>query len=115
MKRVNLLAMAIAISGALPAVVRGQDAFTLPESKLGVVYEFPIAAEGGLPPLRWKIAGGELPPGIALLPSGTLRGSPTTPRSEAYQFTIELTDSSQPPQSFTQRFSLLVKAAQLRM
>src|SRR5437762_12083885 len=115
MKQVNLLVVAFAILGALPAAVRGQDAFILPEAKIRVAYEFPIPTEGGLSPLHWKIAVEELPPGIELQSAGTLHGTPTTTRSEAYQFTIELTDSSQPSQSFEQRFSLLVMPAPLRI
>ena len=40
MKRVNLLAMAFAILVVLPAVIRGQDAFSLPEARVGAAYEF---------------------------------------------------------------------------
>src|SRR5260370_40621753 len=115
MKRVNLLAVALAILGALPAVIRGQEAFSLPEDRVGAAYEFSMPADGGLAPLKWKVAAGELPPGIELLPSGILHGVPTTPRPDAYQFMIEVADSSQPFQTFTQHFLLLVKVAQLRM
>jgi hypothetical protein len=111
----KLLVMAFVIMGAQPAVLRGQDGFSLPEAKVGVAFEFPIPAEGGLPPLSWKIVAGELPPGIELQPPGILRGLPITPRPDPYQFTIEVADSSHPPQTFRQSFSLLVKAAQLRI
>ena len=115
MKRVNLLAMAFAILVVRPAVILGQDAFSLPEARVGAAYEFSIPADGGLAPLKWKVAAGELPPGIELLPSGILHGIPTTPLPDAYQFMIEVADSSQPSQTFTQHFLLVVKAAQLRM
>src|SRR5260370_36084428 len=113
MTRVNLLALAFAILGALPAVVRGQEAFSLPEVRVGAAYEFSIPAEGGLPPLHWKIAAGELPPGIELGSSGTLRGIATVRRPDAYQFTTGVGDSSQPPHTFAQRFTLRVKRDQL--
>jgi len=115
MKPANFVAIAFAILGALPAVVRGQDAFTLPDAKVGAAYEFSITAQGGSAPLEWRVVAGELPPGIELQPSGILRGVPTTPRPEAYQFTIEVADSSRPPQSFRQRFSFLVKTTALHM
>src|SRR5712691_7349116 len=114
MKPLNLLAVAFAILGAQPAVVRGQDVFSLPEAQVGVAFEFLIPAEGGLPPLNWKIVAGELPPGIELQP-GMLRGVPTTPRPQAYEFTVEVSDSSQSPEHFARRFSLLVKPAALHM
>ena len=92
----------------------GQVAFSLPQARVGVAYEFPIPAGGGLPPLSWKIIAGELPPGIELQP-GILRGVPTTPRPQAYEFTVELSDSSQSPEHFARALSLLVKPAPLHM
>ncbi len=92
-----------------------EEAFILPEGKVGALYEYRIQTEGGLPPLNWKLVAGELPPGVELQPSGTLRGVPTAARREPYEFTVEVSDSSQPPQTFSQPFRLLIQPAPLRI
>jgi hypothetical protein len=105
----------LSLGAQLSTPLKAQEVFALPEGKVGVAYEFHIQTGGGLEPLQWKVVQGELPPGIELLPSGTLRGVPASPRREPFQFTVEVSDSSQPPQSFAQRFSLLVSTAPLRI
>ena len=113
---IRLVMLTLLILGAHPSTaLHAQEAFALPEAKAGFAYEFQIQVEGGLPPLKWRVAGGELPPGIELLPSGTLRGVPTVPRRDPYQFMVEVSDSSQPPQTFAQRFSVVIKAGPLHM
>ncbi len=113
---VRLTMLTLLILESYPSTpLHAQEAFVLPEAKPGLAYEFQIQIEGGLPPLRWKLVSGELPLGIELLPSGILRGVPTTTRAGAYEFVIEVSDSSRSPQTFAQRFSLLVQAAPLRM
>lgn len=90
-------------------------ALSLPDGKVGQGYEYHLRSEGGLPPLTWRVVAGELPPGISLEASAKLRGVPSTPRREAYIFTIEVSDSSQPPQTFAQAFSLNIQASSLRI
>jgi hypothetical protein len=98
-----------------PALTGAEDVFALPEAKVGAPYEYQIQTEGGLAPLVWRVAQGELPPGVKLEAAGRLVGAPTQPRREAYRFDVEVSDSSQPPQTFSQTFSLMVKAAPLRI
>ncbi|HEV2664028.1 MAG TPA: hypothetical protein VG324_03915, partial [Blastocatellia bacterium] len=98
-----------------PALTGAEDVFSLPEAKVGAPYEYQIQAEGGLAPLVWKVAQGELPPGIRLEATGKLVGAPTQAMREAFRFDIEVSDSSQPPQKFSQAFLLMVKAAPLRI
>jgi len=110
--------------GLLPAMLlliasgeaRAQDAFSLPDARAGQAYEYHLTAEGGLPPLAWRVVRGELPSGIVLdSAAGVLRGKPETPRAGAYVFTIEVNDSSAPPQAYSQAFSLAVLGRPLRI
>lgn len=110
----SLLALQSVPIKALPSGSAGM-AYALPEAKAGATYEFPIRTEGGQPPFRWSIIEGEVPPGIELQPSGTLRGTPSGARSQAYEFTLQVSDSSEPPQSYAQRFAVVVTPAALRM
>src|SRR5262249_24957923 len=89
--------------------------FTLPEARAGAAYEYTIRTEGGQPPFKWSVAEGTLPPGIELLQSGLLRGTPAAPRLQAYAFTLKVSDSSELPQTYTQRFALTVTPAALLM
>jgi hypothetical protein len=58
---------------------------------VGVNYFSGLDAAGGTPPYRFSLAGGALPPGIALAADGNLRGLPTTAGS--YRFDLEVTDA----------------------
>jgi hypothetical protein len=52
-----------------------------------------LAATGGLQPYTWRVAGGDLPPGLKLHPhSGKIDGTPTTPGD--YRVTVVVVDSS---------------------
>ena len=87
----------------------------LPVAKAGSAYEYRFQSEGGLAPLTWKVAQGNLPPGLSLNSTGVLQGIPTTPQREAYHFVIEVSDSSQPPQISRQPFLIVVQASSLRI
>lgn len=115
-------AVAIAISAAcaqVPLLASPKpvdEAVTrLPEASIGAAYEYQFQAEGGLPPLTWRVTQGELPPGLKLESTGKLHGLPTQARREAYAFIVEVTDSASSPQQVAQSLSLLVKAAPLRI
>jgi len=88
---------------------------TLPEAKAGKEYSYQFRAEGGLPPLVWRVTQGELQQGLRLETSGKIIGAPLQAQQEPSRFAVEVTDSSQPPQRFTQTFSLQVQAASLRI
>ncbi len=90
-------------------------AFALPTARAGDTYEFAIRTEGGQPPFRWSVVEGELPPGIELHPSGRLLGTPIAARPRAYEFTLQVSDSSQPSQTYTQTFALVITPSPLRI
>jgi len=90
------------------------DPFQLPAGQTCVAYQFKIQTDGGLPPLHWAINGGSLPPGLEL-EEGIISGTPSQAQAAPFQFSIEVSDSSQPPQKYSQSLSLLVKARALKM
>jgi len=72
-----------------PAQVPVRD---LPGGREKTSYQLRLPGSGGLAPYRWTVAGGQLPPGLALEESsGELSG--TLERAGEYQFTIELRDA----------------------
>src|SRR5215831_13819977 len=97
-----------------PAVASGAP-FVLPSGRDGAEYSYRFNSEGGLAPLTWRVVQGELPPGLALRPTGILAGLPTPSRRQAYTFAVEVSDSSHPPQRFQQGFTLTINAAALRI
>ena len=108
--------MPLRVSYALTTTVSQEAApFSLPDGRVGQSYEYQLRSEGGLPPLIWRVVSGELPAGISLEPSGKLKGVPTTPRRDAFGVVIEVSDSSQTPQTFAQPFLLMIQAAPLRI
>ena len=66
-----------------------------------------LESQGGVGRLKWSLAGGELPPGIEVVPSGFLTGVPGKPGT--FDFTIQVTDNHpQEQQSATKALSLTV-------
>jgi hypothetical protein len=55
--------------------VRGPVA-ALPDGRSGAAYEARLAVAGGTPPYRWTLAGGQLPPGLAVAEDGRIAGVP---------------------------------------
>ena len=73
-----------------------------------------LQASGGLPPYRWDLPGGALPPGLALGEDGRITGSPTTPGT--FGFTVRVRDSltqfdTRDYQLVVQRITTTVKLA----
>ena len=68
-------------------------------SHVGSAFALQLTATGGTPPYVWS-AGGPLPTGLTLSPSGLLSGKPTTAGS--YSVTISVHDASSGTQSTTQ-------------
>jgi hypothetical protein len=96
-------------------LILNEPATTLPEAKAGAEYSHQLRAEGGLPPLAWRVKEGDLPPEMKLEVSGNLHGTPKSARHDPYKFVIEVSDSSQPPQTFSQAFTLTIQPAPLRI
>jgi len=76
------------IVNAAPAITTPA---TLTSSLPDVPYSAVVTATGGTGAKVWSLQSGSLPPGIALLTSGTLSGTPTTPGT--YNFTLRATDA----------------------
>jgi hypothetical protein len=112
-KQLKPLAMLLILISSLTSVRESlaQEASSLPEGAVGQHYEIRLQAEGGSPPFSWRVAEGELPPGLNLESSGRLTGQPTVAQERPYEFTVELTDSSPQPQRHVQRFAILIRSS----
>jgi hypothetical protein len=66
-------------------------AATLPPGVTGTPYKAPLTATAGTTPYVWTLNGGALPPGLTLLPAGTLSGTPT--KAGTYLFGAQVTDA----------------------
>ncbi|HWG58038.1 MAG TPA: Ig domain-containing protein [Candidatus Acidoferrales bacterium] len=88
-------------------------ATSLPAVTSGANYSAAISASGGTSPYQWSISAGTLPAGLTLGPTGVISGTPTA--SGTSSFTVQVTDSSKPPQTATGNQSITVSpsAAQL--
>jgi len=96
---------------------RAQDTTILPQAQVGKPYSISIGVdtENGKGQLSWKLAQGDLPPGLLLSVTGKIEGTPTGAKTDPYVFDLSVSDSSQPPQSAVLHFSIAVLAAQLRI
>jgi Putative Ig domain len=69
---------------------------SVPDPTLNQSYSAPVAATGGVPPLKWTLSSGVLPKGLALGPSTTdtvnITGTATVAGS--YTFTVTVTDAT---------------------
>ncbi len=81
----------LAISGGTVTVTTA----ALPAGTLKTAYIAVLAATGGTGPYTWSVAGGSLPTGIFLTPTGLLSGTPAIPGASA--FTVEASDSEATP------------------
>jgi large repetitive protein len=87
---------------------------TLPNGNVGTPYFQTLTVNGGLGPhYSWSVVSGTLPFGLSLAGSNstaTISGIPTTVQSNV-TFAIQVTDSSTPPQSPTQDYTISIGAA----
>lgn len=83
---------------------------SLPNATTGTAYSDTIQASGGTSPYRWSVTTGTLPTSFSLgNSSGTLAG--TTTQNGVFTFTVEVSDSSAPPETATKSFTLTVNQA----
>ena len=74
---------------------------------VGSAYSNTLSATGGMAPVRWSVASGTLPAGLALnATSGAIGGTPTT--AGAATFTIAATDSASPAHTASRALTLSV-------
>lgn len=86
-------------------------AVTLPTASPHHQYKFQFQAHGGIPPVKYSLAGSALPTGMNLSEDGLLTGAPSS--IGEFHFTVSVTDSSRPPQTATRAFVLRVVAPML--
>ncbi len=75
-------------------------------STRGVNYQQQMASTGGTGNVSWSVTAGVLPAGWSLPSSGLLSGVATTDAN--YSFTIQASDSSNPPQTAKTQYTLLI-------
>ena len=87
---------------------------TLPDAHLSQSYYTNINHDGGQGNLVWTVVSGSLPAGLTLQPQyGILSGTPS--QLGSFPFTVQLQDSSTPPQVVQAQLTLNVKAATLSL
>src|ERR1700722_16272202 len=99
----RILAMGLLLAGALLAQGPTIGNTTLPQGAVGSTYQAAVTVSGGTAPYRWTAAG-SVPPGLTLLSTGVLSGTPTT--TGTYSFAVTVTDANQ--LSTSQSFSVLI-------
>lgn len=98
---------ATAQQGANEVVIENDP--ELPDTYPQEPYEFRFRAHGGVPALHWRLETGALPPGLKLEGDGLLHGA--AERVGEFQFTLAVTDGSQPQQKVQKGFILRVRSA----
>ncbi len=93
-------------AAAQPQSLRVESA-SLPAPIVSQYYNFQLQAGGGVPPYKWSLAAGALPPGLRLEPSGLILGTPEEEGNP--HFTVRVTDSSTPPRSAARELTAEVK------
>ena len=84
-------------------ITNGSD--VLSPGQVGVSYAIGVFADGGVPPYRWSVAAGQLPPGLSLTTSsGRITGTPTA--AGTFAFTLRVTD--QGGQQASRQFSITI-------
>jgi Putative Ig domain/Galactose oxidase, central domain/Kelch motif len=96
--------LSLTVSGAAAPLLF--PAQTLTTAVTGTAYTSSFTASGGTPPYNFLVTSGALPTGVALAANGTFSG--TTTAVGSFPFDVTFTDSSVPPQTATQTFTLQV-------
>lgn len=83
---------------------------SLPDGVVGSAYSATLTASGGTGAYTWSVGSGSLPNGISLDPNtGILSGTPLS--AEQANFTVQVTDTANPPQTTALPFTLTVAVA----
>ena len=90
--------------GANPIITTNSP---LPTGKVNVAYSQTLAAIGGVAPYTWTVTAGALPAGLSLnAATGVISGTSTV--TGTANFTIQISDSSQPPLTASKAFTLAI-------
>ena len=82
---------------------------SLPNGTTTVAYSGTLTSSGGNPPVTWSLAAGSsLPPGLTLLSTGVISGTPSA--AGTYSFTVQATDAT--PATVSSTLSIKVVALQ---
>ena len=82
------------------------EAASLPNAAPRHTYRYEFHARNGIPPFKWSLVSGDVPVGMKFSEDGALAGAAIA--SGTFRFTIQVTDTSQPPQMAKQAFDLKV-------
>lgn len=82
------------------------EAASLPNAAPRHTYRYEFHARNGIPPFKWSLVSGDVPVGMKFSEDGALAGAAIA--SGTFRFTIQVTDTSQPPQTAKQAFDLKV-------
>ncbi len=95
--------LSITIQQALPLYI---TTYSLNDGAQGVPYSASLMATGGVLPYTWTIIAGSLPAGLVLSSGGAITGTPTNQGTS--QFTVQVTDFEDPPQTAATTLSLTI-------
>ncbi len=98
------MSYALTVSGVV-APLAVQTTSLAPAAR-GLSYSQQLSSVNGTGSVTWAVITGALPPGLSLSSAGAITGSATTDGS--YAFTVQATDSANPPQTATTNESILV-------
>ncbi len=111
-------ALGLFLSGNFPYALAQQGAATgeplvvqtttLPRGYLHQPYHAQLEAKGGIFPLHWELAEGNLPHGIVLQSDGAINGAPE--ETGEFPFTVALSDSGRPVAQIKHSLVLMVVA-----
>ena len=83
---------------------------TLPSGTVSHSYTAPLQAQSGTLPYYWTLSAGTLPPGLQILASGAILGTPTTAGS--YTFSIQVSDATlSAPVTATATYTISIASA----
>jgi uncharacterized protein (DUF934 family) len=115
LSRAWLLVLSLSFALSVTATAHAQEPLQLPPGRVGTSYSAPIKSEGGLAPLHWRVSSGQLPPGLTIATDGKIEGTPTVAGKQPFVFDLTVSDSSEPPQTDVQRFSIAMAPADLHI
>ncbi|MBN2001423.1 putative Ig domain-containing protein [candidate division KSB1 bacterium] len=80
---------------------------SLPDGQVASAYSQTLQASGGTAPYLWAVTSGQLPSGLSLTGNtGVFSGTPTL--AETAAFTVQVTDSDNPPGTATRNLSITI-------